>query len=82
MKANLRLALRWRPRDENKPADDLTNLKTEDFKVEHRVPLSFSDFDLSLLTKLWEVRSEFLDREGLKRWPVAQTRHKKDKTPW
>ena len=47
MKANLRLALCWRPRDENKSADDLSNFRTEGFKPELRVPFSFRDFDFS-----------------------------------
>ena len=66
MASGLRLTLRWRPRDENVLADDLTNERFTDFKMEKRVEVKLSDLKLVLLEKLWNERNEFLDREGWK----------------
>ena len=83
-RANLQLTLRWRPRDENQEADDLTNHRTERFPAEKQRCISFGDLDLNLLLQLWAVRDEFLDRGGLKSWPLRpeEVRTNKEKTKW
>ena len=71
-RASLQLTLKWRPRDENQEADDLTNGRLENFDRLHQVNASFEMLDLGLLKELWEERSDFLDRDALKTWPVVE----------
>lgn len=66
MEAGLRLMLKWRPRDENAEADDLTNGRYDRFLMEDRVAVSWSDVDLQMLEQLWRGREEFLDRQSWK----------------
>ena len=69
-RASLQLTLKWRPRDENQEADDLTNGRVENFDQLLRVNSPFEQLDLGLLRELWEERADFLDRDSLKTWPV------------
>eukprot|EP00435_Cladocopium_sp_Y103_P061492 s851_g23.t1 len=71
-RASLQLTLRWRPRDENQDADDLTNGKFENFDLGKRLDRKFEDLSLALLGLLWDARSDFLDRAALKVWPVPE----------
>ena len=58
-KARLNLRLRWRPREENVEADQLTNEIFEGFSPSLRVPLSFEDVDVRLVEELWETKLQF-----------------------
>ena len=73
MKAGVRLSLRWRPRDQNVLADDLTNEVFDQFDADKRVGIQWGDLDLSLLNSLWESREEFLDREYLREMSKPDT---------
>lgn len=66
MEAGLRLTLKWRPRDENTDADDLTDGKYGNFCSSDRIQMAWSDVDLHLLEQLWLGREEVLDRQPLK----------------
>lgn len=68
LEGSLQLTLRWRPRDENVVADNLTNHVTTDVEETAKVMIQWDDLDLALVYKLWESR--------------ASTHHRKDKTPW
>ena len=69
-KARLGLRLRWRPRDENEEADDLTNEVFGSFSESLRVPLTLQDLDLKILSLLVEAREAF---------DVARAKAKADK---
>ena len=71
-RASLQLSLRWRPRDENQLADDLTNSRFEGVVAEQRIVISFEDLELSLLNRLWAAREDFMDRSSLSTWPVQR----------
>ena len=82
MKAGLRVGLKWRPRDENTIADDLTNGRFEQVANDKRVDIKWADLNFTLLEKLWEVRAEFLDRDSWKFYhgPIAGGPY--EKTTW
>ena len=70
-RSSLQLTLRWRPRDENQDADDLTNGRTSSFPSELQVAETFEGLKLDLLNELWAAREDFWDRDSLKMWPAA-----------
>ena len=81
MMAGVRLDLRWRPREENEPADDLTNENFERFDMSDRVEVKLEDIDLTFLWSLWNKREEFLDKSAwkVKADPVHRSKHEKSK---
>ena len=88
LRSSLELLLRWRPRDENQLADQLTNEVFTNFTVEHRLIIKYSDLPLSLLHQLWETKESF---DAARRAQAAlsseaaqlQSRKRKtEKTPW
>ena len=58
-KARLSLRLKWRPRDENQEADDLTNELFEAFDPADRVVFTLQDMDLSIIQELVRTRAAF-----------------------
>ena len=82
----MRLSLTWKPRDENKLADELTNQVFSSFSLENRVAAQFRDLPLSLLNQLWSTKSNFdQDRKLLAEASRFQERAKKRKhegTTW
>ena len=64
MRSGMRVGLKWRPRDENTVADDLTNEKFDQVDIAKRVQISWNEIKLDLLNKLWGAREEFLDRDS------------------
>ena len=48
-KARLAFLLKWRPREENTEADDLTNERFASFVLDKRVDITLQDLDLSIL---------------------------------
>lgn len=64
MRSGMRVGLKWRPRDENTIADDLTNEKFDQVDPSKRVDIRWNEIKLTLLNKLWGAREEFLDRES------------------
>ena len=64
MRSGMRVGLKWRPRDENTIADDLTNEKFDQVDPSKRVEIRWNEIKLTLLNKLWGAREEFLDRES------------------
>ncbi|CAE7248686.1 mettl24 [Symbiodinium sp. CCMP2592] len=85
-KACLRLSLTWKPRDENKLADALTNQDFSSFSSEHRLDVSFSELPLELLNQLWSSKSDFdASRKALQSASSFQPRvpkRKREGTPW
>eukprot|EP00435_Cladocopium_sp_Y103_P037590 s3690_g10.t1 len=84
--ARLRLKLRWRPREENQDADDLTNENFSSFDMGKRLQVTLSDLDTSILDALVETRGQFdVARAEAK---VASKGHREslskkfEKSPW
>ncbi|CAE7244397.1 unnamed protein product [Symbiodinium sp. CCMP2592] len=59
LRSSVKLLLRWRPRDENQYADQLTNEIFTNFSDEHRIACTYSDLPLSLLQQFWETKESF-----------------------
>ena len=90
MRASLRLALGWRPRDENQQADDLTNEVYDSFDPKMRVSFAYQDLPLQLLHELVETRNQFeaarnaqaVLHQSVGRPRFGGKRKKEDKDPW
>ena len=85
-KARLSLRLKWRPREENTEADDLTNEKFSEFDPAKRVDVIWKDFDFSILQALVQTRGEF-EKKKQEAKAVPSDKHqprgkKFDKSPW
>ena len=87
-KHNKLLRLSWRPREQNQEADDLTNLKFDNFDLQLRKLVSFADVPLDVVQGMSKVRQDFLDRcAELKPLKLSENRASKkqkmaEKTPW
>ena len=86
-RSRLLLRLRWRPREENTEADDLTNGRFSDFDPDQRIQFSLKDLDMSILITLVQTRGgEFdLRRSEAKVFFQQSSRRagkKYDKSPW
>ena len=78
--------LRWRPREENKEADDLTNERFCDFQSSNRVQIRYQDLDTRILSSLQtslaeleessEVKSGTLRVKGLSKRLKMETKTK------
>ena len=90
---NMVLDLRWLRREENQPADDLTNEEFSNFSESLRVAVSWKDLDFKVLHTLAEQATSFSDQLGeLKRrrkevgevLPVSSSRGPKlrERDPW
>ena len=85
-RSRLSLILRWRPRDENEEADDLTNERFSGFDMLDRIVVGLDDIDLSVVNSLCETRQQYLlarDRaksagRSVKRPPKKNF----EKSPW
>ena len=85
-RARAALSLRWRPRDENTEADDLTNENFDGFDPGLRIAMSLQDMELPILLSLVATHSEF---EGAKlaakkdhKFDWGSKSKKFDKSPW
>lgn len=58
-RSKLSLTLKWRPREENTIADELTNKDFTHVELSQRLPLRYADLPLSLLHSLWETWEQF-----------------------
>ena len=82
MTAGVKLVLRWRPRDQNVLADELTNEIFENVEAEKRVPLTLEDLKLDWLFELWRQRDDFLDRETWKFYQAPTDEQNTAKSKW
>ena len=84
-KARLSLNLRWRPREHNTIADDITNSEFTQVDTARRIPMTYADVPTSIIHRLWETKLEF-DRLRTKMRaeapPGGKKRKHHDKTPW
>ena len=88
LKVSKRLRLRWRPRDENIWADQLTNRDFSGFAFAQRIPLHFQDIPLDLFFELSAQHSQFVvwrqEQKLLKskERPLEKRRRQEDKSVW
>ena len=83
MKAGIKLLLRWRPRDENTLADELTNEQFHNVVNSKRVELQFAHLELDLLNELWKEREDFLDKDGWKYYHDSEFKQRdRTKSKW
>lgn len=82
--------MRWRPREENTIADDITNSKFHQVDLAKRVDVRFEDIPTHIITSLFEAKADF-DRareaqRAIKRAQALQggevKRKRVEKTPW
>ena len=84
----VRMKLRWRPREENVPADAITNSDFHLFDMDRRVVFPLSELPLNFFRELCSARDEFVSlREGQSELKLAegkQTKRQKlsSKTAW
>jgi len=83
-----RMKLRWRPREQNVPADSLTNQDFSLFESDNRIHITLGDLPLELLKELCSARDEFVEARdgqvGLRLVEGRQTKRQKmaNKTVW
>ena len=86
-----RIELKWRPRAENQPADDLTNEDFSKFDLKNRIQSDWRSLNFKLLGELLAVREEFEDeltkqkavRDGQSSSAAVSSRKRKfEKSQW
>jgi hypothetical protein len=84
-RARLCLRLRWRPRELNTVADDITNSVFTQVDMAKQIPMSYADLPTAIIHALWDTKQEFdVMRAEAKAAavPGARKRKRQDKTPW
>ena len=83
-RAKIDLRLNWRPRDENKLADSLTNGDYTEVSPAKRVDLKFDDLPLDVVDKLWRTKAAFDEARSAPCivGKTSTTSRKFDKSPW
>lgn len=85
-RSHLSLRLRWRPREENTVADDLTNSVYGQVDLSKQISISFEDLPLSLVNSLWRTKVDFDTKRIAAKSSGARDhnlkRKKTDKSPW
>ena len=85
-RSRLSLGLRWRPRDENTEADQLTNEQFTGFEADRRIAVCWGDLQFDVLEDLVRTREAFEQakqqaRAAAKQAPKVKPK-KFDKSPW
>ena len=85
-KARAVLNLRWRLREENTEADDLTNEKFDEFDPALRITMTLQDMEMPILLALVATRAEFEEAKLLakndRKFDWGSKSKKFDKSPW
>ena len=88
---NLWLNLDWIAREENQSADDLTNNKFDDFSLEKRLEVVWSELPLEVLALLVKEGNGFLaeiekykadKRAAIKEGVAVPRKRRRTKQPW
>ena len=89
-RARVTVRLKWRPREENTIADDITNSIFDQVDLSKRIAMSYNDLPVQIIHALFEAKSDF-DQARESQRAVArsqalraagQKRKRVDKTPW
>lgn len=89
-RARVTVRLKWRPREENTIADDITNSIFDQVDLSKRIAMSYNDLPVQIIHALFEAKSDF-DQAWESQRAVArsqalraagQKRKRVDKTPW
>ena len=89
-RARVAVRLKWRPREENTIADDITNSIFDQVDLSKRIAMSYNDLPVQIIHALFEAKSDF-DQARESQRAVArsqalraagQKRKRVDKTPW
>ena len=83
-RAKIDLRLSWRPRDENKLADSLTNGDYSEVSHGRRVNIKFEDIPLDVVNNLWRTKAAFDEARSAPCivGKTSTTSRKFDKSPW
>ena len=78
--------LKWRPREENTVADDITNSVFTQLDMEKRLHVEYDDIPTEIIHALWQVKADFDEARLLAKTSIPKEPEKKrkrvDKTPW
>ena len=85
-RARVCVRLKWRPREENTVADDITNSVFTRVDLDKRVQLEYGGIPTEIILALWRVKSQFDSALALAKNSSTDTgerrRKRTDKTPW
>ena len=84
-RGRLCLRLRWRPRELNTVADDITNSVFTQVDMAKQIGMSYADIPTSLIHALWDTKKEFDELRAQAKsnaLPGGHKRKRQDKTPW
>ena len=85
-RARVGVKLRWRPREENTIADDITNSIFTQVDLAKRVDLGFSDVPTGIIRSLWDCKAQFDQARATAKAAAkaygSKKRKRHDKTPW
>ena len=84
-KGRLCLRLRWRPRELNTIADDITNSVFTQVDMAKQIPMSYADIPTPIIHALWDTKVEFDELRAQAKSsavPGARKRKRQDKSPW
>ena len=82
MAKNVCVDLRWRPRGENTLADALTNEDFTGVDLKKRLVCDWGDFQFHLITRLWNEREGYLDKDMLRSTAQIVNLGKFEKSDW
>ena len=89
-RARVAVRLKWRPREENTIADDITNSVFDQVDLSKRITISYADLPVQIIHALYKSKAEF-DRARESQRTIARSqalrvagmkRKRADKTPW
>ena len=89
-RARVAVRLKWRPREENTIADDITNSIFDQVDLSKRITMTYNDLPVQIIHALFEAKSEFDQARESQRTvarsqalrAAGQKRKSVDKTPW
>eukprot|EP00435_Cladocopium_sp_Y103_P002353 s4728_g1.t1 len=85
-RARIGVRLKWRPREENTVADDITNSIFTQLDPTKKVQITYEDLPTSIIHALWDTKADFdRSRDAAKQAAEGRTEKKRkrhDKTPW
>ena len=82
MAKNVCVDLRWCPRGENTLADALTNEDFTGVDLKKRLVCEWGDFQFHLITRLWNEREGYLDKDMLRSTAQIVSLGKFEKSDW